>query len=80
MQASRPTSLPPNMKDQLYRALPTSVKTALRSRLQAVDPKEQVCPLKKNNCHFLNFSHSFSCLSVLFFCHMLVYAFAHLCN
>jgi hypothetical protein len=40
--ASRPTSLPPNMKDQLYRALPTSVKTALRSRLQAVDPKEQL--------------------------------------
>ncbi|XP_009769876.1 protein PSK SIMULATOR 2 isoform X2 [Nicotiana tabacum] len=40
--ASRPTSLPPNMRDGLYNGLPPSVKTALRSRLQAVDPKEEL--------------------------------------
>nr|POE88509.1 hypothetical protein CFP56_66677 [Quercus suber] len=40
--ASRPTSLPPNLRDQLYRALPTSVKTALHSRLLAVDSNEQL--------------------------------------
>ncbi|KAL4650196.1 hypothetical protein ACB092_01G069500 [Castanea dentata] len=40
--ASRPTSLPPNLRDQLYRALPTNVKTALRSRLLAVDSNEQL--------------------------------------
>lgn len=40
--ASRPTSLPPNLRDQLYRALPTSVKTALHFRLLAVDSNEQL--------------------------------------
>ncbi|XP_062099395.1 protein PSK SIMULATOR 2 [Humulus lupulus] len=40
--ASRPTSLPPNMRDTLYNGLPNSVKTALRSRLQALDAKEQL--------------------------------------
>ncbi|XP_023537028.1 uncharacterized protein LOC111798233 isoform X2 [Cucurbita pepo subsp. pepo] len=39
--ACRPTSIPSNMRDALYRALPTSVKTALRSRLQAVDASEE---------------------------------------
>ncbi|KAD7477560.1 hypothetical protein E3N88_00696 [Mikania micrantha] len=38
--ASRPTSLPPNMRDTLYNGLPASVKAGLRSRLQALDPKE----------------------------------------
>lgn len=33
------------MRDTLYHALPTSVKTALRSRLQSVDAKEEVSPL-----------------------------------
>ncbi|KAI7729484.1 hypothetical protein M8C21_026389 [Ambrosia artemisiifolia] len=38
--ASRPTSLPPNMRDTLYNGLPASVKAALRSRLQALDSNE----------------------------------------
>ncbi|KAI3816991.1 hypothetical protein L1987_10777 [Smallanthus sonchifolius] len=38
--ASRPISLPPNMRDNLYNGLPANVKAALRSRLQAVDSKE----------------------------------------
>ncbi|CAH1431042.1 unnamed protein product [Lactuca virosa] len=38
--ASRPISLPPNIRDNLYNGLPTNVKTALRSRLQALDTKE----------------------------------------
>lgn len=40
--ASRPTSLPPNMRDTLYHGLPNSVKTALRSRLHALNEKEQL--------------------------------------
>ncbi|KAL3640986.1 hypothetical protein CASFOL_015954 [Castilleja foliolosa] len=39
--ASRPTSLPPNMRDTLYNGLPPAVKTSLRSRLQ-VDAKEEL--------------------------------------
>ncbi|THG20534.1 hypothetical protein TEA_023416 [Camellia sinensis var. sinensis] len=39
---SRPTSLPPNMRDQLYLGLPNSVKVALRSRCQTVDAKEEL--------------------------------------
>ncbi|KAL8524100.1 hypothetical protein ACS0TY_013895 [Phlomoides rotata] len=39
--ASRPTSLPPNMRDTLYNGLPPSVKVALRSRLQN-DTKEEL--------------------------------------
>ncbi|KAI7729485.1 hypothetical protein M8C21_026390 [Ambrosia artemisiifolia] len=42
--ASRPTSLPPNMRDTLYNGLPASVKAALRSRLQALDSNEAVSP------------------------------------
>lgn len=38
--ASRPISLPPNMRDNLYNGLPANVKSALRSRLQALDSKE----------------------------------------
>lgn len=41
-KASRPTSLPPNMRDTLYNGLPPTVKAALRSRLQS-DIKEEVC-------------------------------------
>ncbi|XP_043809210.1 protein PSK SIMULATOR 2 isoform X3 [Manihot esculenta] len=40
--ASRPTSLPPNTRDNLYHRLPSSVKIALRSRLQTVDTKEEL--------------------------------------
>ncbi|CAN1824539.1 Protein PSK SIMULATOR 2 [Linum perenne] len=40
--ASRPTSLPPNTRDSLYRGLPPSVKTSLRSRLQMFDDKEEL--------------------------------------
>ncbi|EEF52731.1 conserved hypothetical protein [Ricinus communis] len=40
--ASRPTSLPPNTRDNLYRGLPTYVKKALRSQLQMVDNKEEL--------------------------------------
>ncbi|KAJ6920886.1 hypothetical protein NC651_014454 [Populus alba x Populus x berolinensis] len=39
---SRPTSLPPNTRDSLYRGIPNSVKAALRSRLQMVDTKEEL--------------------------------------
>ncbi|KAL6574420.1 hypothetical protein OROHE_001324 [Orobanche hederae] len=39
--ASRPTSLPPNMRDTLYNGLPPSIKTSLRSRLQ-IDSKEEL--------------------------------------
>ncbi|VFQ62461.1 unnamed protein product [Cuscuta campestris] len=39
--ASRPTSLPPNTRDTLYNGLPPVVKTELRSRLQALDTKEE---------------------------------------
>ena len=42
LQASRPTSLPPNMRDTLYNGLPASVKAGLRSRIQALDSKEVV--------------------------------------
>ncbi|XP_024991664.1 uncharacterized protein LOC112525674 [Cynara cardunculus var. scolymus] len=38
--ASRPISLPPNMRDNLYNGLPANVKAALRSRVQALDSKE----------------------------------------
>ncbi|GAV56753.1 DUF668 domain-containing protein/DUF3475 domain-containing protein, partial [Cephalotus follicularis] len=40
--ASRPTSLPPNIRDTLYHGLPTSVKAALRFRLQTVDTQEEL--------------------------------------
>ncbi|KAL0314568.1 UNVERIFIED_CONTAM: protein PSK SIMULATOR 2 [Sesamum angustifolium] len=39
--ASRPTSLPPSMRDTLYNGLPPAVKAALRSRLQT-DAKEDL--------------------------------------
>ncbi|KAD2393332.1 hypothetical protein R6Q59_012339 [Mikania micrantha] len=38
--ASRPISLPPNTRDNLYNGLPAKVKADLRSRLQALDSKE----------------------------------------
>ncbi|KAK1416438.1 hypothetical protein QVD17_32229 [Tagetes erecta] len=38
--ASRPISLPPNIRDNLYNGLPANVKATLRSRLQALDSKE----------------------------------------
>ncbi|EPS74127.1 hypothetical protein M569_00627, partial [Genlisea aurea] len=38
--ASRPTSLPPNIRDTLYNGLPPSVKTALRTRLHLGDKEE----------------------------------------
>ncbi|BAT77683.1 uncharacterized protein HKW66_Vig0094400 [Vigna angularis] len=41
MIASRPTALPPNMRDTLYHGLPNNIKTALPSQLQTVaDMKE----------------------------------------
>lgn len=39
---SRPTSLPPNMRDQLYHGLPNSVKIALRTRCQPVDVNKEL--------------------------------------
>ncbi|KAK4390800.1 protein PSK SIMULATOR 2 [Sesamum angolense] len=39
--ASRPTSLPPSLRDTLYNGLPPAVKAALRSRLQT-DAKEDL--------------------------------------
>ncbi|XP_073031720.1 protein PSK SIMULATOR 2-like isoform X1 [Primulina eburnea] len=40
--ASRPTSLPPNMRDTLYNGLPPTVKAALRSRIPMFDAHEQL--------------------------------------
>ncbi|KAL1822883.1 hypothetical protein ACET3Z_009661 [Daucus carota] len=40
--ASRPTSLPPNMRDGLYSGLPVNVKKRLRSRLQSLDVHEEL--------------------------------------
>ncbi|XP_065881666.1 protein PSK SIMULATOR 2-like [Euphorbia lathyris] len=40
--ASRPTSLPPNTRDNLYHGLPTVVKTTLRSRIQMLENKEEL--------------------------------------
>ncbi|CAN6882239.1 BnaC05g23750D [Brassica napus] len=40
--ASRPSSLPSNVRDTLYNALPVYVKTALRPRLQSLDPEEEL--------------------------------------
>ncbi|KAF8105786.1 hypothetical protein N665_0155s0007 [Sinapis alba] len=40
--ASRPSSLPSNVRDTLYNALPVYVKTSLRPRLQTLDPEEEL--------------------------------------
>ncbi|KAL7215294.1 hypothetical protein ACSBR1_027458 [Camellia fascicularis] len=40
--ASRPTSFPPNMRDQLYHGYPNSVKIALSSQCQTIDTKEEL--------------------------------------
>ncbi|KAK3231806.1 hypothetical protein Dsin_003687 [Dipteronia sinensis] len=40
--SSRPTSLPPNIRDSLYNGLPTNVKKAIRSQLQSIDAKEEL--------------------------------------
>ncbi|XP_020550957.1 uncharacterized protein LOC105166052 isoform X2 [Sesamum indicum] len=42
--ASRPTSLPPSMRDTLYNGLPPTVKAALRSRLQTDEKEELTVP------------------------------------
>ncbi|MCL7049638.1 hypothetical protein MKW94_022243 [Papaver nudicaule] len=39
---SRPNFLPPNVRDTLYNGLPTGVKTALRSRIQLYNGKEEL--------------------------------------
>uniref|UniRef100_A0A7N1A2R6 Uncharacterized protein n=1 Tax=Kalanchoe fedtschenkoi TaxID=63787 RepID=A0A7N1A2R6_KALFE len=39
--ASRPASLPVNVRDTLYHGLPVTVKAALRSQLQAIDVKKE---------------------------------------
>ncbi|KAK9165174.1 hypothetical protein Scep_000365 [Stephania cephalantha] len=39
---SRPSSLPPNVRDTLYHGLPSGVKAALRSRLQLKCSKEEL--------------------------------------
>ncbi|KAL9667822.1 hypothetical protein QQ045_002190 [Rhodiola kirilowii] len=40
--ASRPASLPVNVRDTLYQGLPVTVKAALRSHLQTMDAKKQL--------------------------------------
>ncbi|XP_021718743.1 uncharacterized protein LOC110686432 [Chenopodium quinoa] len=40
--ASRPTSVPPNIRDTLYRGLPDGVKTSMRSSLQKARTNEEV--------------------------------------
>jgi hypothetical protein len=49
MQVSRPLSLPPSARDNLYHGLPITVKSALRSRLQTYNPEEEVCLLAQHN-------------------------------
>ncbi|XP_047327413.1 protein PSK SIMULATOR 2-like [Impatiens glandulifera] len=44
--ASRPMSLPPNMRDTLYQSLPNSVKSSLRPRCQTVDKELTVPQIK----------------------------------
>lgn len=44
VQVSRPLSLPPSARDNLYHGLPITVKSALRSRLQTYNTEEEVCP------------------------------------
>uniref|UniRef100_A0A0D6R536 DUF668 domain-containing protein n=1 Tax=Araucaria cunninghamii TaxID=56994 RepID=A0A0D6R536_ARACU len=39
---TRPSSVPPNTRDTLYRGLPPSIKSALRSKLQADPVKEEL--------------------------------------
>ncbi|KAK1297643.1 hypothetical protein QJS10_CPB15g00478 [Acorus calamus] len=41
---SRPSSVPPNARDALYRGLPAGVKAALRSRVQSLQDKEFTVP------------------------------------
>ncbi|OIT39280.1 PREDICTED: uncharacterized protein LOC109238311 [Nicotiana attenuata] len=43
----RPTSVPRNMRDSLYNGLPSTVKTALRSRLQTITNEELTIPQLK---------------------------------
>lgn len=42
-QASRPTVLPPNIRDTLYHGLPNNIKSALPSRMQSIDAMKEVC-------------------------------------
>lgn len=42
LQVARPSSIPPNTRDTLYHALPSSVKLALRSRLQSFSASKEV--------------------------------------
>lgn len=41
-QVSRSSSVPPNTRDALYQGLPPSIKSALRSKLQTFQVKEEV--------------------------------------
>ena len=41
-QVSRSSSVPPNTRDSLYQGLPPTIKSALRSRLQSFQMKEEV--------------------------------------
>lgn len=41
---SRPSSVPPNTRDTLYRGLPPSIKSALRSKLQSYPAKDLTVP------------------------------------
>lgn len=41
---SRPSSVPPNTRDTLYRGLPPSIKSALRSKLQLYPAKDLTVP------------------------------------
>lgn len=43
-QASRPTILPPNLRDTLYHGLPNNIKSVLYSRLQNDDVTKGVFP------------------------------------
>ena len=41
-QVARSSSMPPNGKDTLYQSLPPGVKSALRSKLQSFNVKDEV--------------------------------------
>ncbi|KAJ6951346.1 hypothetical protein NC653_040681 [Populus alba x Populus x berolinensis] len=69
-QVARSSSMPPNSKDTLYQSLPPGVKSALRSKLQSFNVKDEVLlfHLKEERVQSLLFSHPCGCSSCLLHC------------
>jgi hypothetical protein len=73
-QVARSSSMPPNGKDTLYQSLPPGVKSALRSKLQSFNVKDEVLlfHLKEERVESLLFSHPCGCSSCLLHCDLYV--------